>query len=914
MHDAKIAILKDPAGLQGVERTFVPAGGKLFDFLLERYEHGFTVPTDVYHNGARVDLSERTDDGLPLKANDLVVIVHRPQSDVEEFVKDTAVDIYDASFGFITNAVWSAAEWVFEQFLPEPPTFGGNDEESPNNRANSINGQTNLARVNERIPDIFGRLRVWPDLIAPSYSEYVGGVQVQTEFLCIGTGEYLVEQAKAGETLLTEIAGTEATVYPPNTAPADVLAVSESDAINRQRLYFLDEVEVILEGVEVDFVSSNTIRSDSDALVAFGNLEAGDEFTLSDASFAGATVVGAADIDFAGDQITAPAGLGVFNVGEYVTISGTTSDDGVVEVAVSSATQLDCIDPITGDPIAFVGEVGTSATLTTVADNNGTFIFQNFYIDVNSYAVEVLGAPFDAARALQVTAESVDFLENESDLVTLAGRPVEVWFDVVLPQGLRTNDNKTASIEFELVLQQLNDAGDPVAAPQIQNEIVSGTTPDAQFYTFKMTPASIGSRYAARLRVITPYADKLENLTILFTRLASVEDYSGLDLGDVTTVLVRTQANAQTANQRRRNFNAIVTRKLRTYDLGTQSIVPALEPTARFADAMLEILTSERGANKPLSEIDLDELYTIQATLDSDPIYGDTLGRFCYSFSSKSLPLGDQLRTVAAAVRCFYYREGELVRFVRDEVRPNRVTLWNRRNKQPDSEQKTIQLYRSNESDGIELQWQDEDTGDEATIYVPADQSAVNPKRIKTAGVRNFAQAWNMAQYQYNKLVYQRTSVKVNVTDEGIIARPNDRVANVDTTDTMTSDGEVVAFDGLTVTTNEPVDFAGGGAAVLLRDKDGSVSDLITATPHPDTEFGFVLAELPPFDLFLRGENDGEFLQVGCLYTFHADNNSKANDYLVTVMSPQSDGYVEVSMVNYDERVYQADTQEPPTD
>ena len=61
MLNAKICILKDPAGALGIERAFLAEGDRLFDFLIDHYGgDGFSVPTKITRNGREIDLRDHT--------------------------------------------------------------------------------------------------------------------------------------------------------------------------------------------------------------------------------------------------------------------------------------------------------------------------------------------------------------------------------------------------------------------------------------------------------------------------------------------------------------------------------------------------------------------------------------------------------------------------------------------------------------------------------------------------------------------------------------------------------------------------------------------------------------------------------------------------------------------------------------
>jgi len=75
-----------------------------------------------------------------------------------------------------------------------------------------------------------------------------------------------------------------------------------------------------------------------------------------------------------------------------------------------------------------------------------------------------------------------------------------------------------------------------------------------------------------------------------------------------------------------------------------------------------------------------------------------------------------------------------------------------------------------------------------------------------------------------------------------------------------------------------------------------------------DTDYGFILSALPSFDIVIRGEN---LIQKGTLFNFFTDSNDLASLHLVQNSSPSSDGYVDLTLVNYAPEIYAPDNETP---
>lgn len=101
---------------------------------------------------------------------------------------------------------------------PKIPDINQQNREasSPNNE---LSNRSNRERINARIPDIYGQVRCFPDLIAPSYKVFESNREVEIAYMCVGQGEYLIEEVKDGDTKLVNLAGASAEFYGPNTSP-----------------------------------------------------------------------------------------------------------------------------------------------------------------------------------------------------------------------------------------------------------------------------------------------------------------------------------------------------------------------------------------------------------------------------------------------------------------------------------------------------------------------------------------------------------------------------------------------------------------------------------------------------------------------------------------------------------------------
>lgn len=221
-----LIIQNDPAGATGRTRYPLDCSISLQANIEQHLQSGHSCTLTI--NGVEVDpLTDPLMDEPP-RLFDSVVVTRRPEGDPVTIAIIAAV----ASFAAVS--------------LMPKPDFGATAtrNESPNNK---LTQQTNIARAYQGIPDVYGRRRVWPDLIQPSTVEYVDHIKYVTEWLCISRGTGTVSDVKYADTPIADIDGASYEVFEPsavgtgfqelrNTTISGVFETFSSDEVNGQEL------------------------------------------------------------------------------------------------------------------------------------------------------------------------------------------------------------------------------------------------------------------------------------------------------------------------------------------------------------------------------------------------------------------------------------------------------------------------------------------------------------------------------------------------------------------------------------------------------------------------------------------------------------------------------------------------------
>lgn len=140
--------------------------------------------------------------------------------------------------------------------VPKIPDIPAARQYPPSSPNNELSSRSNRARVNGRIPDIFGEQISTPDLIGLPYTVYIAHRETEYAYMCVGRGSYEILgndgyfDVKDGSTRISEIDGASVEIFGPNSSPNSgspqisigtsidepVLSVQKLEAVNGQSL------------------------------------------------------------------------------------------------------------------------------------------------------------------------------------------------------------------------------------------------------------------------------------------------------------------------------------------------------------------------------------------------------------------------------------------------------------------------------------------------------------------------------------------------------------------------------------------------------------------------------------------------------------------------------------------------------
>jgi hypothetical protein len=822
---------------------------------------------------------------------------------------------------------------------------------------NELAERSNRARVMARIPDIVGTVRSTPDLIEVPYSLFIDNVEVEYAYMCIGRGEYTVNDIRDDTTPVSTIVGSSVAVFGPNTSPnygspqlligaainEPVLNVRRSSAVNGQ-VVSAPNGQSVTGNKDIQFIAPNIIQLVSGSALDFSDkFEAGSILRISDAAKYGAYVTESRYIRASNQgyvAIVSNNANAAYSVGGEISITGSYFEDPNAYRPAASGYSVDGVYTIQSvqkypytengtqlyDYILYLvspekirsdwaeaQDDFTSLSSVTIKTSSGVPVYdlagEYLISSVESKRI-YLNNPA-AVRPAWANIGTTEFISPDlttagdkwiGPFVLDANDRTDVYANFVALNGLYKDDGTNqirVNVTIELEVTPINLDGTVRGAVQTWQQVIEGssTFTTTRASSFKINTA-VSGRCSVRARRITS-SDVGFNGTVVdeikWRDLYSVSRVSNQHFGDVTTVQSVTLATDGALTLKARKLNMLASRRIQVLQ-GNGSYV--LGTSSRASDIIRHVCLDKYIGNRPLAELDLTGIYT---TIDQVAAYFGTsvAAEFNYTFDSENLSFEETVSSIAAAVHCTAYRRGNVIKLSFEKLTPDSTILFNHRNKLPGTETRTVNFGNSNDNDGVEYQYIDPIDDAAVTIYLPANRSAINPKKVESIGVRSRLQAYFQAWRLWNKIRYSNQTVEFEATQESELVIPQDRILVADNTRSNSQDGEVLEQNGLELILSHAVT-VGAGYSIFLQHTDGSVESIgVTAGAAANR---VILARAPraalalDYDLFAR-----------TTYVIVGNNSSRQSAYLVAEKEPQSAYISRIKAINYDDRYYTND-------
>lgn len=819
---------------------------------------------------------------------------------------------------------------------------------------NELANRTNQARLNGRIPDIFGRVRSYCDLIAQAYSIYIDGIEIEECLMCIGRGYYQILDMRDGETDVANIAGTSVSVYDPFTSiigepiyrVGDEFTefpkyVKKSDSINGQTIERPNNA--VLESSNVWFESPNLIKSTGIDFTQY--------FAATDRVGLSGAIYGIADVNLSG-QITINEEFHVIiesstdidnpNMFKGLQLTGALVEIFITTIVDEEETTTSKIYDVSGQfnvilvsktTISNIYRYDILLSLPDQQNPNWAYVNDDYTITAgailnkNSNSISLDDTyTINSLTSNTIALVNPTAINDEWDkLLTLpdqstAGQDVLVRFDQVsskyvgwfnfdmpeaeqavfnffFPNGLFYQDSKGGvweeGITVVIEIQSINSDGDPVGAITTINQDIRANS-KSQFGRTVYVDLPVQGSFRFRLSRTTGTQTGKTQDTCKIKNVYGMAESSIDNYGNVTVVRSRTVATDGALSLKERKLNCLVNRKLPVNGTG------ALQVTRSAAQALIYNALDDHVGRRSENEIDIAQ---INAEIEKVNTYFDSsiMSEFNYTIDDDNLSFEEIAGMIASSAFCEPYRFGSLLRLKFEQPQDNSVLLFNHRNKAPQTEKRTFTFGVQKDYDGVELEYTSDEDDARIKYHVPEDISLKNPLKITTSGIRNEAQAKVRAWREWNKLKYKYVSCEFEALDESELLIRNDRILVADNTLVSTQDGEVRDYDGLTIYTSQECIFEPGFTYyVYFQLPDASV-DMIQCIAGPDI-YSLILSRAPLLPLVVDPDRN-----VKTLYSLVKADDRDKQAFMLEELSPQTQMTNTLKASNYDARFYERD-------
>lgn len=861
-----------------------------------------------------------------------------------------------AKIAFWVVTAISAAYSVYMIATMPKPNAGGIGSSN-----NELAARANQARVKSRIPDIYGTVRSYPDLIAVTYTYYQNGIEIEECLMTIGRGYYQIHDCRDGDTPAGAINGVSVSIYEPgiplvgDTAFYRIgqvfsslpLSVKKSASINGQTLQPPSDRVLSDEdnNAGIYFTTGGVINRKNTGINFTSYFKVGDAINIQGAAY------GVKDAILSGTATVKPGGIITIqsseNVPDYAGFQGILLTGATFEIIVET------IDPETEEVLStesvfrdlsgqydissiarVISGTGYLYTITLSQPKNTNF---NWEFVAQNHTVAA-GISLNKSSNSVVLDGAYTISSITSSTITLA-TPSSINPDwLKIPDLLGgTTYNLVSSVDLDLVSDKWVgwfdvEFDDPTEAifnfyfPQgLYNMTSKGKVGEG------FVEITIQYRYLGETTVYTRKHYEYRNgnkdtfgITIrevlrgygegISFRIAKTRQKSGNS--PVTECKVKdVYLAAQTDKTSYPGVTVIRSRTVATDGalsvkerklncLVTRKLMVdgtgALQATRDAGQALINMALDEYIGRRSSTEIDIPQ---IKSEIQKIKTYfgSNAPAEFCYTFDDDNLSFEEQAAMVASACFSETYRYGNKLRLKFEAPQDNSVLLFNHRNKVPGSEKRTYNLGIDKDYDGVELEYTSPDDDLRVTYAIPENGSARNPLKITTSGIRNHAVAKTRAWREWNKLRYQTESVEFDALDESNLLVRNDRILVADNTSIKTQDGEVDAVDGLTLTLSQNVEMQDNVTYYIhLQLKDATV-DMIQCLPGEYMN-QVILTRAPLQPLVVE---EDRFIKT--VYQIVEAQAVSSSAFLLAEASPNDEMTNRLTCINYDARYYEKD-------
>ena len=816
--------------------------------------------------------------------------------------------------------------------LNKPPEAPVTSNRSQQSATNSLGARTNEFNIGGRIDDIWGRVNNHvPRLLQVPHFRFIDNVETENFALLISQGKVAIDNVRDGRTEFEALPKGQFNAWwpggNPNTGKAPDLTIG--NPINRplvnvtqsrelQSAELLPPNDLSIGGVPSWAISSNgtqavlTLTNQSEL-----DVDLSDQFviggfaTLIDCNILISVTISTFYRTIAGGETS----------NDFELFNQTYKSDGNYEVLSTSANQV--IMDISGKgwpsfpPSEFLRKIYTfeyelgGTDKTQDDDINTDFGASSWYkeSDLTNKITVIQTEDITPAISQAFDSSIGPFKVKEfADTISLNFVADSGFYKYV------GNTETSINANIEVRVSQTDPNGNQTGAETVQN------------FTFQTNQSSKTKQSAITVDVSNPYdysvitcrrttnrdkSDNVQNVDKVFWRDMYFYDNIGTqDYGNVTVAQVVIPSSIAAQGVKERQVNMDCTRYIAPY-IGNGNFGPEA-PIETVAEVVTALSLDPLNGRLTLDEIDADLFLDVQSQLID--YYGNAdMVKVGYDIDSTKIRFQESFSLFWDAVRCNAYSQGAVYRVYPNIARNTPSKQFTHRNKIIGTDTKE-RLYDV-ENDGVELTYRSNATGQFETVIKHVNGSnSVNRLKIELSGATQEIQAETRANFELNKLKYQKYNFSFEADGISRLTVPGERVTNVDQTRIVKRednanvyniyDGLVVSIDGLITELSQPVTFEDGEThSIRFTNRKGELLEAIGCSKGA-TPYHVVLESTPSESLYTG------YKMEKTNFTFAPDKERDGMDILILgTKAKQSKGLKtrQLTAINYSPLYYQND-------
>lgn len=764
----------------------------------------------------------------------------------------------------ISVVVGVAAALLLTPDIPIPETTNSNRSSN-----NALQSRSNQPRVGLRLPDIRGREpKCFPDLWM-TYAKFYRNKEFDVSYLCASVGQLDIETDTVldGDTPLANIPDTSVEFYNPYTSPnsgAPFLTIGDP----------IDEpLASVVQSNEVDGATllPPNQASDTGPFRAFssGRIES--------------------------TNAESPAYDTIYEIGNICVVTDFYSFENTPDPL--RYARYDCSGSfVVTDVGANFIELDVSAKSTEWSFFTGDIILQTAWQNPSD--------PTEWDIFENIAWTQVDWQSRVRPVLDILQGPFvvsgyeQVWLNMIAQGGIYKKRDKF--IYFDITLRVVfTELPLPPVGPPVTTQydfVMSSNRDEFVGKTFEFDvpyPECSITVYRVSETDLTFNGTVVDE--IKWRDLYLVNLNTSPNFGNVTTLFTKTTATESALRAKERKLSFACTRYITRPD-------DTYLASSDFADVIYSLHTDPFIGRRDKTTIDYQGLYELQQYI-VDYFGTDDAKRVGYTFDDDTYRYEDHLNLICNAVNVSPYQVGSLIKFWFEGPQSISVQQFGHRSKLPNKnggeERRTRSLKPRENYDGVELTYKSEVTGDFETIYVPSDQSAVNPEVVDFNGCNVPRFALVKANRMRNKQIHERITHEFVALDKARLLAKGQRVDVIDNTRFTPNDGYVMETDGLTYYLSQPHEISGTNYSVVLTKRDGTLEGIPVVAGDEDNA---IILQYAPSEQPYTG-----YLADATEYSLSTDDEKTKLAMLVKLIEPRDTDNIRVTCGNYDVRYYKDD-------